>query len=60
MNRNSTFLTMMTMNVDKLSSVKNNHQLKMKCRLLEMSHKPLMPNDNQLITQLSEIYGEYC
>jgi hypothetical protein len=47
------------MNDDKLPSVKNNYQLKVKSRFWELNHRPLMPNASQLTTQLSEIYKEY-
>jgi hypothetical protein len=60
MNRNSTFLTTKTMDDDKLSSVKKNHQFKMKCKKLDLKHKPLFPKASQVSTQLSDIHEEYC
>ena len=58
MNRTSTFLTMMTMNDDKISSVEN--QLRIKCNLLNANLRPMMPNANQLTTELSKMYEKYC
>jgi hypothetical protein len=48
------------MDDDKLSSVKKNHQFKMKCKKLDLKHKPLFPKASQVSTQLSDIDEEYC